>query len=100
MKFLKKVIFSYSNAVESNYYFGCDFKADETYSLKNLFNEHLSKFNVKHDEELAFLEDVRYSYSFLEIIVLTNNSQTFKKVVRLVFGKILDKLLIAILERG
>ena len=34
-------------------------KVDDNFQLKNLFNEHLTKFNFKHEQELTFLEDVR-----------------------------------------
>lgn len=38
-------------------------QVDDSYSLKNLFNEHVAKFNLKHEQELVFLDDVR---SFIE----------------------------------
>ncbi|RNA04744.1 FCH and double SH3 domains 2 [Brachionus plicatilis] len=34
-------------------------KVDDTFNLKGLFNEHLSKFGLKHEHELVYLEDVR-----------------------------------------
>ncbi len=34
-------------------------QVDDSFSLKNLFNEHIAKFNFKHEQELLFLEDVR-----------------------------------------
>jgi hypothetical protein len=34
-----------------------------SYSLKTLFNEQLTKFNHKHEQELAFIDDVK---SFIE----------------------------------
>ena len=35
------------------------FKVYDDYSLKNLFAEHVAKFNAKHEQELVFLDDVR-----------------------------------------
>ncbi|CAF0714496.1 unnamed protein product [Brachionus calyciflorus] len=34
-------------------------KVDDSFNLKNLFNEHISKFNLKNEQELAYFDDVR-----------------------------------------
>lgn len=62
MKFVKKVTHETAFGIDRSVAFFSKFatlKVYDDYSLKNLFAEHVAKFNSKHDQELVFLDDVR-----------------------------------------
>jgi len=35
-------------------------KVDDTFNLKNLFTEHVNKFNFKNEQEFYLLDDIKY----------------------------------------
>ena len=45
-------------------------KVDDTFNLKNLFTEHVNKFNFKNEQEFYLLDDVKYNQFFYSNLLL------------------------------